>query len=80
MEHFLLLHSYNGPRSDLLNRVNATLFPCRFSSLSNEVLVKFILYGDERSNSFMLLNALKCSIAANSHALAPTSCQFAVYL
>ena len=49
-EHFLLLcHSYNGPRSDLLNSVNAILLPHGLlSSLSNEVLLKFILYGDER--------------------------------
>ena len=50
VEHFLLLcHSYKiGPRSDLLNSVNAILLPRGFSSLSNEVLLKFILYGDER--------------------------------
>ena len=48
-EHFLLLcHSYNGPRSDLLNSANAILLSHGFSSLSNEVLLKFILYGDER--------------------------------
>ena len=48
-EHYLLLcHSYNGPRYDLLNSVNAILLPRGFSSLSNEVLLKFILYGDER--------------------------------
>ena len=48
-EHFLLLcHLYNGPRSDLLNSVNAILLPHGFSSLSNEALLKFILYGDER--------------------------------
>ena len=48
-EHLMLLcHSYNGPRSDLLNSVNAILLPHGFSSLSNEVLLKFILYGDER--------------------------------
>ena len=47
-EHFLLLcHSYNGPRFDLLNSVNAILLPSGFLSLSNEVLLKFILYGDE---------------------------------
>ena len=54
-EHFLLLCHlsfpaalYNGPRSDLLNSVNAILLPHGFSSLSNETLLKFILYGDER--------------------------------
>ena len=48
-EHFpLLCHSYNGPRSDLLNSVNAMLLPYGFPSLSKEVLLKFILYGDER--------------------------------
>ena len=48
-EHFLLLcHSYNGPRSDLLDSVNAILLPHGFSPLSNETLLKFVLYGDER--------------------------------
>ena len=48
-EHFLLLcHSYSEPRSDLLNSVNAILLPHGFSSLSNEDLLKFTLYGDER--------------------------------
>ena len=48
-EHFLLLcHSYNGLKSYLLNSVNATLLPHGFSSLPNEVLLKLILYGDER--------------------------------
>ena len=48
-EHFLLLcHSYNELRFDLLNSVNAILLPHGFSSLSNEVLLRFILYGDER--------------------------------
>ena len=47
-EHFLqLCHSYNELRSDLLNSVNAILLPHRFSSLSNEVLLKFILYSEE---------------------------------
>ena len=80
MEHFLMLHSYNRAGSDLLNSVNAALFPCRFLSLSNKGLVKFILYGDERSNSFMLQNALKCSVTANFHSLVPTICQFTFYL
>ena len=30
------------------NSVNAILLPCGFWSLSNEVLLKFILYGEER--------------------------------
>ena len=48
-EHFLLLcHSYDELRSDLLNSVNAKLLPHGFSSLSNDVLLKFILFGDER--------------------------------
>ena len=47
MEHFLLLcHSYNQLRSDLVNC--AILLPHGFSSFSNEVLLIFILYGDER--------------------------------
>ena len=39
---------YNELRSDLFNSVNAILFPSGFSSLPNEVLLKFILYGDKR--------------------------------
>ena len=62
-EHFLLLyHSFNGPRYDL-NRVNAMLPPHGFASLSNEVLLKFILSGDERltidTNKKLLEAALK---------------------
>ena len=44
----LLCHSYDELRSDLLNSVNAILLPYGFSSFSNEVLLKFIMYGDER--------------------------------
>ena len=43
----MLCHSYDELRSDFLNSVNAILLPHGFSSLSNEVLLKFILYGDE---------------------------------
>ena len=49
VENFLLLcHSYDEFRSDLLDSVNVILLPRGFSSLSNEVLLKLILYGDER--------------------------------
>ena len=44
----LLCHSCYGPRYDLLNSVSVILLPHGFSSLSNEVLLKFILYGDEQ--------------------------------
>ena len=48
-EHFLLLcHSYNELRCDLLNSANAILLAQGFPSLSNEVVLKFVLYGDER--------------------------------
>ena len=47
-DFLLLCHSYNGPRSDLLDSVNAILLPHGFSPLSNETLLKFILYGNER--------------------------------
>ena len=47
-EHFLLhCHCYEVPRSDLLNSVSAILLPNGFSSLSNEVLLKYMLYSDE---------------------------------
>ena len=73
-EHFLLLfHWYNWHKSDLLNSVNAILLPHGSPSCSNEVLLKFILYCDERlsinvnkklqyvmqpSSSFMLKDTL----------------------
>ena len=51
-EHFLLhCHSYEVPRSDLLNSVCAILLLYGFSSLSNEVLLKDMLY-DDRSFTF----------------------------
>ena len=43
----LVCNSYEVPRSDLLNSVSAILLPYGFSSLSNKVLLKYILYGDE---------------------------------
>ena len=42
------MSSYDGPRSDLLGSVDAILLPHGFSSLSNELLLKIILYGDQR--------------------------------
>ena len=47
-EHFLLhCHSSEVPMSDLLNSASAILLPYGFSSLSNEVLFKHMLCGDE---------------------------------
>ena len=49
MEHYLLLYeSYEEPRRELLKVFSAKLFPDDFSNLSNELLVKLILYGNER--------------------------------
>ena len=50
MEHTpLLCHwYYDGPRSDILHHVNAILLPHGLSSLSNEVLLEFIFYCNER--------------------------------
>ena len=47
-EHFLLrCDSYSGSRSDFLNSLNARLLPHGFSSVSNKVLLKFILYREK---------------------------------
>ena len=48
-EHYLLLcQSYEEPRRELLNGLNAILPPCNISNLSNELLIELILYGNER--------------------------------
>ena len=48
-EHYLLLcQSYEEPRHELLNGLNAILPPCDTSNLSNELLIKLIPYGNER--------------------------------
>ena len=48
IEHFLLhCRSYQAPMSDLLNSVSAILLPYGFSSLSSEVLLRYMLYGDQ---------------------------------
>ena len=46
-KHYLLLcQSFEEPRREFLNGINALLSPSDFSSLSNELLVEHILYGD----------------------------------
>ena len=45
--YFLLCHNYNVDRCDLLNSVNAILLPRGLINLSNEYLLKIILYGHE---------------------------------
>ena len=48
-EHFLLhCHSYDARRTDLLDSVNSTLQPYDLPNLSNALMLKLILYGDER--------------------------------
>ena len=48
-EHYLLLcQSYEEPRHKLLNGFNEILPLSVISYLSNELLVEFILYGNER--------------------------------
>ena len=90
IEHFLLhCHSFEVPRSELLNSVSAILLPYGFSSLSNEVLLKYLLYDDESLafdtnkklprqslNSFKPLTAFKRFHCLLSYTLAPilTSC------
>ena len=48
-DHYLLLcHTYAADRLDLLNSVNAILLPHGMINLSNEELLKIILYGHEQ--------------------------------
>ena len=48
-EHFLLrCHSYDAYRTDFLDSVNSILQPYDLPHLSNALLLKMILYGDER--------------------------------
>ena len=63
-EHFLLhCHSYDAYRTDLLDSVNSTLQPYDLPNLSNALMLKLILYGDERlsvdSNSEILKATLR---------------------
>ena len=46
--YFLLCHTYDANRRDLLNRVNAILLPHGLINPSNEELLKIILYGHEQ--------------------------------
>ena len=46
--YFLLCHNYNVDRCDLLDSVNAILLPRGLINLSNEDLLKIILYGHEQ--------------------------------
>ena len=46
--HFLLCHTYAADRLDLLNSVNAILLLHGMINLSNEDLLKIILYGHEQ--------------------------------
>ena len=60
-----LLHclSYDACRTDLLDSVNSTLQPYDLQNLSNALMLKLILYGDERlsvdSNSEILKATLR---------------------
>ena len=63
-EHFLLhCHSYDACRTDLLDSVNSTLQPYDLPNLSNALMLKLILCGDERlsvdSNSEILKATLR---------------------
>ena len=46
--YFLLCRTYDANRLDLLNSVNAILLPHGLINLSNEELLKIILYGHEQ--------------------------------
>ena len=45
--YFLLCHTYDADRLDLLNSVNAILLSHELINLSNEELLRIILYGHE---------------------------------
>ena len=48
-EHFLLLcHNYDVQRQDLLDAINSISEPQGLSNLSNEALLKILLYCNER--------------------------------
>ena len=61
--YFLLCHTYDASRRDLLNSVKAILLSHGLISLSNEELLKVILYGHEQlpfdSNAQILTATLK---------------------
>ena len=61
--YFLLCNTYDADRRDLLSSVNAILLPHCLISLSNEELLKIILYGHEElpfdSNAKILTATLK---------------------
>ena len=61
--YFLLCHTYDADRRDLLSSVNAILLPHGLISLSNEELLKIILYGHEQlpfdSNAKILTATLR---------------------
>ena len=46
--YFLLCHTYDANRLDLLSSVNAILLPHGIINLSNKELLKIILYGHEQ--------------------------------
>ena len=63
MEHFLLhCHSYDPCRTDLLDSVNSTLQPYDLPNLSNALMLKLILYGDERLSVDSNFEILKATI------------------
>ena len=62
--HFLLLcHSYHVQRQGPLDAINSILVPQGLSNLSDEALLKILLYGDERlplvSNTMILMATIK---------------------
>ena len=64
MEHFFLpCHNYDVQRKDLLDTANNILQPQGLLNLSNQELLKILLYGDERlpplSNTIILKGELK---------------------
>ena len=62
-EHFLLFcHMYDVQRHDLLGRVNTILLTKGPSNLSNEILLKVLLYGDERLSTYSNSQIIKATL------------------
>ena len=62
-EHFLHCNSYDVQRQDLLNAINSILESQGLSNLSNEALLKTLLYANERlpltSNTMIIEATIK---------------------
>ena len=63
MQHFLLsCHLYDVQRHDLLGTVTAILLTKGLSNLSNEMLLRVLLYGDERLSIYSNSQFIKATL------------------